>query len=115
MERLRSLLPAKLRERSITYLALAALWPFVPASLSIAVFVSYEQLRPGMLSAAFYFSVLVPSVIASGLGSAIILLALPIRYWARIAVSVIGGIVALLAFGLYEGAVGVLIGFMTLS
>jgi hypothetical protein len=111
MERLRALLPPKLRDRTITYIALAVSWPLVPAVLSLAFFAIYDQLRPGLLSVTLYFSVLVPSIVASGLGAAFILLATPICSWARIAVSISGGIAALLAFGLYQVAVGVLLGF----
>jgi Zn-dependent protease len=80
----------------------------------MAFFAVYDQIRPGMLSVAQAFSILIPSAVASGIGSAIILLALPIRYWARIAVSVTGGIVAFFAFGLWQAAVGALLVFLNL-
>lgn len=101
MERFRAQLPAKFRDRLTTYFILAALWPFAPASIAVATLRLMDHLWPGMLMWRQLMVVIIPCAVISGIGSSIILVALPVRFPVRIAVSVAGGLLVLFMFGVW--------------
>jgi len=110
MERFRALLPAKVRDRAVTYVALAVMWPFVPESAAVGILRLMNHLSPGMLTQPQFLMVYIPTALASGIGAAILLVALPIRYLARIAVSVAGGLLVLFTSGVWFAFIELVLG-----